>query len=516
MCIVADCKSTALYNFPGEKSAYCSKHREVGMINMSVRHCQQDGCFKRPTYNNLGETIGLYCLAHKHDGMIDVKNKRCQQDGCITRPTYNTLGGAIGLYCLAHKRDGMIDVKNRHCQQDGCIKQPAFNNPGETTGLYCSAHKHDEMINVVSRRCQQDGCIKHPAYNNPGEMLGLYCSTHKHDGMINVISRRCQQDGCIKHPTYNNLDETAGLYCLAHKHDGMINVISRRCQQDECIKIPNFNNPGETIGLYCSAHKHDGMIDVKNKRCQQSDCSTQPRFGLPGNAPIMCAKHKLLGMIIHPSKKCEKCKEIALYGATTAKRCEAHKEPTDKNLIERECESCHLPNILDDRGYCYACDPNVFNIVRLAKQTQVKQWLDAHEHNDYESYDTIIRDGCDRERPDFLFKNETDTVKIVLEVDEHQHKDRPELCECTRMVNISQQFGGLPVIFLRYNPDNFKVGGIKQEVSFIDRMTVLELALRTYKKCNPEKLPGLCTLRKLFFDEWIVGDTQLHVVTEFE
>jgi len=55
--------------------------------------------------------------------------------------------------------------------------------------------------------------------------------------------------------------------------------------------------------------------------------------------------------------------------------------------------------------------------------------------------------------PDFLI--DANTHKIVLEVDENQHKSYNEECEKARMINISQTLG-MPVIFVRYNPDKFK------------------------------------------------------------
>ena len=38
---------------------------------------------KRPTYNFEGENT-LYCIKHKEIGMINVKHKRCNYDGCHT------------------------------------------------------------------------------------------------------------------------------------------------------------------------------------------------------------------------------------------------------------------------------------------------------------------------------------------------------------------------------------------------------------------------------------------------
>ena len=71
------------------------------------------------------------------------------------------------------------------------------------------------------------------------------------------------------------------------------------------------------------------------------------------------------------------------------------------------------------------------------------------------STDTIIDEGrCGRERPDRVF--DLGDKIIILEVDERQHKAYE--CDKTRMFNIGQAFGGLPVYFIRWNPDNYYPG----------------------------------------------------------
>jgi hypothetical protein len=56
--------------------------------------------------------------------------------------------------------------------------------------------------------------------------------------------------------------------------------------------------------------------------------------------------------------------------------------------------------------------------------------------------------------PDFVF--DCGSHIVILEVDEDQHKGYQKECEIIRMKNITQGFGGLPVFWIRYNPDDFK------------------------------------------------------------
>lgn len=55
----------------------------------------------------------------------------------------------------------------------------------------------------------------------------------------------------------------------------------------------------------------------------------------------------------------------------------------------------------------------------------------------------------------FYFKFESGTYQVILEVDEKHHKHQTE-CDVARMNNIIMSLG-LPVKFIRYNPENKKV-----------------------------------------------------------
>jgi len=198
--------------------------------------CCEDGCNKRPSFNEEGQTTGLYCDKHKKKNMINVISKRCCEDGCDKQPVFNEEGQTTGLYCALHKKDNMINVRDKRCCEDGCNKQPAFNEEGQTTGLYCSLHKKENMIDVLNKRCCEDGCNKQPAFNEEGQTTGLYCSLHKKENMIDVKSKRCCEDGCNKHPTFNNEGQTTGLYCSLHKKENMIDARHKRysCKNDWC------------------------------------------------------------------------------------------------------------------------------------------------------------------------------------------------------------------------------------------------------------------------------------------
>ena len=293
----------------------------------------------------------------------------------------------------------------------------------------------------------------------------------------------------------------------------MVDVRNKRCETDGCETRPTYNHPGETKGRFCAAHGEDGMVDVRNKRCETDGCETIANFGLPGHQATRCKAHILEHMTAQPRKRCSvsKCDAIAVWGVGKARHCEQHKEPTDRNLVERRCVSCGLLDILDPASKCGTCDPNEFNRRALAKQRRVKLYLDAHGFV-CKSYDVRVDNGvCGNERPDFVYESVSGGHVVVLEVDEDQHKGRPEQCECTRMVNVSQSLG-LPTVFLRYNPDRFKTDKTRKDPAHSTRMTRLEQVLRYALALDPTELPGYCSVRRLFFDGWSPDTVEYGVV----
>lgn len=74
-------------------------------------------------------------------------------------------------------------------------------------------------------------------------------------------------------------------------------------------------------------------------------------------------------------------------------------------------------------------------------------------------YDKIINGGCSRKRPDLLLDLEYQV--IIIEIDENQHKNYDCSCENKRLMQISQDLGHKPIIFIRFNPDDYYNNGIK-------------------------------------------------------
>lgn len=393
-CKEEDCTKQASFGTANNKPLYCLSHKKEGMRDVVNSHCKEIGCNSRPSYNIEGESKGLYCNIHKKDGMIDVVNPRCKELNCKSRPNFNIEGERKGIYCSTHKKVGMVDVRHTKCAEPNCKTQPSYNIEGERKPLYCVSHKKEGMVNVKDNTCKESGCKIVPSYNIEGETNGIYCLSHKRDGMVNVISPRCKEIGCKRQPFYNAEGETTGLYCSTHKHKGHINVRTKRCKEVGCKIIPNYNIEGETKGLYCNLHKKEGMIDIKNPRCLTLYCETR------------ASNKKYKGYCL---------------------RCYIHLFPDEPNTLNYKTK-----------------ERAVVDFVLAAFPKTHYSWIE----------DKRIENGCSKKRPDLLL--DLGYMIIIIEIDENQHKEYDCSCENKRLMLLSQDVGHRPIVFIRFNPDDYK------------------------------------------------------------
>ncbi len=356
------------------------------------------------------------------------KGKLCNFEGCKTQPIYNFEGKSGGKFCKEHKLDGMIDVKHKTCNFEGCKTRPNFNFAGETKGKFCNKHKLDRMIDVKNKTCNFKGCKTQPIYNFEGENKGKFCNEHKLDGMIDVINKTCNFEGCKTRPNYNFEGETKGKFCNEHKLDGMIDVKHKTCNFEGCKTLPSYNFKGETKRKFCNEHKLDGMIDIISKNCEFDGCKTRPSYNFEGENKVkFCNEHKLDGMINVKHKNCK------TYLCST--------------LVGKKYE-----------GYCLRCYINTFPDKPISRnyRTKEKVVVDFIIENFKDLnivLDKTIQGGCSKRRPDILI-NLGHRI-VIIEIDENQHIDYDCSCENKRIMEIYKDLEHRPIVFIRFNPDEY-------------------------------------------------------------
>jgi len=229
------------------------------------------------------------------------------------------------------------------------------------------------------------------------------------------------------------------------------------CIHECCNTRPVFNAEGETKALYCAQHKKDGMVNIKNKTCIHEGCKTQPVFNAEGETKALyCTQHKKDGMVDIISKTC----------------------------ISEWC-STRVTEKYD--GYCLVCYMNLFPDKPVSRNYKTKEYAVVEYIKtmfptlNWEA-DKIINCGCSMRRPDLLL--DIFYQIIIIEVDENQHTNYVSNCENKRIMELSQDLGHRPIIFIRFNPDDYDKNGIN------------------IKSCWCKNKKGICVVNKSKKTEW--------------
>jgi len=315
-------------------------------------------------------------------------------------------------------------------------------------------YTEDGMVNVTSKRCIHLGCKTQPIYNKLGETNGLYCREHRQDGMVNVKSNKCIHEGCKKRPSYNKIGEIKALYCLSHIIDGMVNILQRTCIHEGCKKTSYYNKEGARP-IYCSQHIQDGMMNVVQKTCIHPGCKTQPSYNKEGETiGLYCATHRKEGMI---DVKSTRCKTHLCSTRVTEK-------------YDGYCFYCYM-HLFPDKPITHNYKTKEFSVVEYVKANYPHPWITDK-----------ITGGCSRRRPDLLL-DLIDQV-LIVEIDENQHIDYDCSCENKRIMELSQDLAHRPIVFIRFNPDDYQKGDIK------------------VTSCWGQNQKGICVVKKTKKVEW--------------
>jgi hypothetical protein len=149
--------------------------------------------------------------------------------------------------------------------------------------------------------------------------------------------------------------------------------------------------------------------------------------------------------------------------------CIIHKKENMIDVKGIRCKTnlCYTFGNKKYNGYCLFCFIHTFPDLPITRnyKTKEKEIADFIT-NTFQQYSWIsdkkIQDGCSKRRPDLLL--DLGYQVIVIEVDENQHQSYDCSCENKRLMEISQDLGHRPIIFIRFNPDGYLIGDTKIEI----------------------------------------------------
>jgi len=273
---------------------------------------------------------------------------------------------------------------------------------------------------------------------------------------------RCAYPACEK-TAYYNKPRGYAMLCKEHKFDDMI-IVKRKCIHKMCNKTAHFNIPTEESPIYCMDHKLPtmidvervlyeynklhGMIDIKNKMYEYNN---PPKKRLPSESKNTCCKDG-----------CDKTPKFNAPHKTSGMYCDEHKKMFMINVVDRPCRTpfCTTLGLKKYDYHCLFCFVHLFPHSPLTRNYKTKEAsVVEFVKSTFPEYtwinDKRVQDGCSRRRPD-LFLDLGDQV-LIIEVDENQHVDYECSCENKRIMELSQDVGHRPIVFIRFNPDSYVV-----------------------------------------------------------
>ena len=172
------------------------------------------------------------------------------------------------------------------------------------------------------------------------------------------------------------------------------------------------------------------------------------------------------------------------------------------------CNYCKL-NIMSRnkyRPYCFNCycvlNPDIEHLRKYKiKENYLTDALKEMYLLTPFIQDQIIKGGCSKRRPDFLFELFTHT--IIIENDENGHSNYDTTCDIAKLNETFTDLGDRPLVLIRFNPDKYKnkscfdKEGKLIKIEWVKRVNILKETLIKHLKQIPNEI---ITIIKLFFD----------------
>ena len=199
------------------------------------------------------------------------------------------------------------------------------------------------------------------------------------------------------------------------------------------------------------------MVNIKDKTCNHEGCKIRPNYNNEGyKNPLYCNTHKLEGMVDVRAKRCKS----SWCSTQVAEKYDGY------------CLFCYM-NLFPDKPVSHNYKTKEYAVVEYVKTKFPNlQWI----------ADKIVNGGCSKRRPDLLL--DLGYQIIIVEIDENQHTEYDCSCENKRIMELSQDLGHRPIVFIRFNPDDYDKNGTN------------------ITSCWGHNNKGLCTVKKSKKSEW--------------
>lgn len=207
----------------------------------------------------------------------------------------------------------------------------------------------------------------------------------------------------------------------------------------------------------CKICEGGSVCEHKNQKYNCRQCKGKG-FCVHNVDKYRCKQCKGSGICIHNKRKnrCKQCKgsECCIHDKLKSRCNKCFTNP------ENFCKYCTYTDVRESKYYPYCCQ--CYYYLNPDKIQSKRFRLKENYINDFlkQSYPSItnnktISSNCSSgKRPDWYI--EFFTHSVIIECDENQHGNYT--CENKRMMQIFQDLGNRPIVFIRFNPDKYKIG----------------------------------------------------------
>ena len=157
---------------------------------------------------------------------------------------------------------------------------------------------------------------------------------------------------------------------------------------------------------------------------------------------------------------CKKRPNFNIEGEKIGLYCAIHKKDGMVDVKHKTCNSEWCSTQVGEKydGYCLHCYIHLFPDKPVARNYKTKEYaVVEYVKTEFPNVDWIadkkVNGGCSKRRPDLVL--DLGYQILIIEVDENQHTDYDCSCENKRTMEISQDYGHRPIVFIRFNPDEY-------------------------------------------------------------
>jgi hypothetical protein len=330
----------------------------------------------------------------------------------------------------------------------------------------------------------------------------------------NKIKSRCKECGgsqICEHGIYKTgCKECGGSQICEHKKH------KSRCKECGGSQICQHNKNK----AYCKECGGKTFCEHKKEKRNCKDCNGNNRC-IHDKLKRWCRECDGSAFCIHDKDKtlCKECggSQVCIHNKRKhyCKEC-GGSSLCQHNIIKRTCKLCNGNEICEHdkrkqyckecggsalcktplcetfsnakyKGHCLTCfihlfpdEPNVRNY--KTKEKDVVDRIIQTFTNFTWVADKKVQDGCSRRRPDLLL--DMGSHIIIIEIDENKHTDYDCSCEHKRLMELSLDLQHRPIVFIRFNPDDYtnEEGILVKSCWKLNKLGVMQITITKQKE----------------------------------